>query len=128
MENEIKQSIEMISQKYGYDEELSTSLIRCVLAMTEGRSYEEVRLLLDALERVEIVTFDESPTQEQIDDIKNQKINGRNNHVTFNTSQIGEYEKGKLESGYVTEAIFDQDMNIIDRIGFIYLLKLPNNK
>lgn len=124
---EIFDCIDKVGKKYGYSSELINVLKRCVPAMIEGKSKEEINLLMDTLERVEIVTFDQKPKQEEIDAIKEKKLNGRNDHVKFIMSDKGEYGKGVAAGAYVNEPVFDDSMNIIDRVGFIYLTNLYSN-
>lgn len=119
--------IDRIGYKYGYDFELVDALKRCVPAMIQGKTEEDINLLMDTLERVQIYTFDEQPKQEEIDAIISKKINGRNEHVRTMLYDRGEYGKEVSPGAYVNEAIFDDDMNIVDRVGIIYLTNLYSN-
>ena len=119
--------IDKIGIKYGYDIELVDALKRCVPAMIEGKNEEEISLLMDTLERVQIYTFDKQPKEEEILAIKNQKLNGRNDHVKFISCDKGEYEKADAPGAYMGEPVFDENMNIVDRVGVIYLTNLYSN-
>ena len=121
---EIDNFIDEIGRKYRYNSELIEAIKRCVPAMIDGKTEEDINLLMDTLERVEIFTFEDAPSQEQIDEIKNQKLQERNNHVTFNSYNLGEYGNNVSPGAYVDEPVFDENMNIIDRVGFIYLTNL----
>lgn len=124
---EIFDCIDKVSKKYGYSPELINALKRCVPAMIEGKNEEDIKLLTDTLERVQIFTFEKQPKQEEIDAIKEQKLNGRNKHVETIMFDKGEYGKGVAAGAYVNEPVFDDNMNIVDRVGFIYLTNLYSN-
>lgn len=124
---QIFERIDKVGRKYGYDSELISALKRCIPAMIQGKTKEEINLLMDTLERVQIYTFDEQPKQEEIEAITSKKVNGRNDHVKTTLYDKGEYEKTVSPGAYVNEAIFDNNMNIIDRVGFIYLTNLYSN-
>lgn len=121
---QILECIDRVGQKYGYDTELMNALKRCIPVMIEGKTEEDINLLMDTLERVQIYTFDDQPEQEEIDAITRRKINGRNNHVKEIACDKGEYGKKVSPGAYVSEPIFDDNMNIIDRVGFIYVTNL----
>lgn len=121
---EYTKQIEDISEKYRYSKDLTESLKRCVPAMIKDKSEEEIKLLMDTLERVEIFEFDEVPTKEQLDKLDKIKTNNANKHVKFNDSDNSEYNAVNAPSAYTTNAIFDENMNIVDRVGYIYLTKL----
>lgn len=119
--------LESVAQKFGYSEELLDALKRVVPVMLDGKDEETSKLLLDTIERVEIVVFDEEPTQEEVDGILSQKVAGRNNHVKFKYEDRGEYGKKVSVGAYCNEPIFDDEMNIIDRAGALYITKLYKN-
>ena len=116
--------IDDIAEKYGYDEELVSALKRCLPVMAAGKDQESIQLLKDTLERVEIVVFEDLPTREQLDELMNKKINGRNDHVTFIDKDRGEYNKSVSSSAYMNNPILDEDMNVVDRVWVIYTTKL----
>lgn len=124
---EIFDCIDKVSKKYGYSPELIEALKRCVPAMIDGKSEEDINLLKDTLERVQIFTFEKQPKQEEIDAIKEQKLKGRNNNVESKSYDKGEYGKGDAAGAYVNDPVFDDNMNIIDRVGFIYLTNLDSD-
>ena len=119
--------IDSIATKFGYDDELVSALKRCVPAMAKGKNQEDIKLLKDALERVEIVTFDKQPTREDIDELKDRMMAGRNSHVTFNDKDRGYYGKVVAPASYRYAPIFDENMNIVDRVSFIYVTNLSKN-
>lgn len=119
--------IDEIGKMYNYSDELVEALKKCVPAMAKGKSKPEIQLIIDTLKRVEIYTFNEQPTEEQIDEIEKSKINGRNNHVTENGLDLGEYGKSVGAGAYHSFPIFDEKMNIVDRVGFIHLTNLSEN-
>ena len=123
---EIKNYINLVARKFEYNQELTDALMKCVPAMAEGRTEEEIKLLMDTLYRVEIFVFDEPPEKAIVDEITRQKLHGRNENVTLVEMGKGEYEKRGANSAYVSEPVFDDNMNIIDRIGFIYVTTLPS--
>lgn len=120
----INESIDLVGKKYGYDDELISVLKRCIPAMAEGKSEEDVKLLMDTLDRVQIYTFEQQPTKEQVDAITEEKINGRNQNVKEESYDLGEYGNGVAPGAYVNQPIFDDNMNIVDRVGFLYTTNL----
>ncbi len=117
--------IEEVASKYGYSDELIEALKRVLPIMIDGKDEEEIQLLKDTLERVPIFIFDKQLTKEDIDRIKESLIKGRNNHITEIDIDRGEYDKSEMVAAYDSYPIFDERMNIIDRVGFIYLTRLP---
>ena len=124
MNLEINDLIDEVGVKYGYDQELVEVLKRCIPAMIEGKSKEDAKLLMDTLKRVQIYTFDSKPLEEDIENIKKEKFNGRNDDVKTKPYDTGEYGKGVSAGAYISEPVFDENMNIVDRIGFIYVTNL----
>lgn len=116
--------IEEVANMYGYSDELVEALKKCVPAMAKGKSKPEVQLLIDTLRRVEIYTFDEQPTKLQIDEIAKSKMDGRNDHVTYKALDLGEYGKNVGAGAYHSHPVFDKEMNIVDRVGFIHITNL----
>lgn len=116
--------IDEISKKYKYDNELTEALKRCIPAMVKGKSNSEIELLLETLERVEILDLKEQPTAQQLNEIEREKINEKNEHVKFVTGNKGEYGKKDAPGAYQSIAIFDENMDIVDRVGYIYLTRL----
>ena len=110
--------IEQIAGKYGYPTDLNDALKRIIPAMTVGRSQDEIRLLMDTLERVEIFVFDETPSQEALDQIEKRKVAGRNDHIIESLPNDGEYGKKATAAAYSTQAIYDEAMNVVDRVGY----------
>lgn len=121
---DINKRIEEIAKLYNYNNELVEALKRCIPIMIKGKSNPEVELLMKTLERVEIIDFDMKPTQEQLDELEKRKTHGKNEHVTFVTNDNGEYGKTVAPGAYHTVPIFDENMNIVDRVGYIYLTRL----
>lgn len=118
--------IDEVAEKYNYSSELVEALKRCVPEMIERKSEEDIGLLIETLKRVQIFTFESIPTQQQIDDICNQKLNGRNTHIKIIEDDLGEYNKLPTPGAYVSQPVFDDEMNITDRMGFIYLTNLDD--
>lgn len=119
--------VDRVAEKFGYSDELVSALKRCIPAMIDGKSKEDIELLKQTLERVEIHTFEKNPTKEQRDELINKKVNGRNNHVKFTENDKGEYGKVVAPASYVTMPIFDENMNIIDRASILYITNLNEN-
>lgn len=119
--------IDKVGREYGYNPELMDALKRCIPEMIQGKTEEDIKVLMDTLKRVQIYTFSEQPTQEEIDAITSEKINGRNNHVKTISCDKGEYGKNVSPGAYISEPIFDDNMNIVDRIGFIYITNLHSS-
>ena len=124
---EINEYIDNIGNKYNYSTELIDALKKCIPVMICDKSEEDVALLMSTLERVQIYTFDDQPKKEEINYILENKLDGRNKHVKWITLNRGEYDNTTSPSAYVNEPVFDENMNIIDRVGFIYLKNLREN-
>lgn len=122
--SKINEVVEKVSQKYGYDEELKDTLKRIIPSMIKGKSEEAVQTLYDTLDRVKIFVLDEKPTEEDLKRCEEEIIGKANKHVKFLEKDLGEYGQGVAPGAYVTEPIFDDDMNIVDRKGFLYVSKL----
>lgn len=117
--------IDEVALKFGYDEELVTALKRCIPAMADGKSIEDIELLKQTLKETEIIVFDRQPTEEEVDAIMNRKVNGRNDHVTFKTTvDRGEYGKTVAPASFRYQEIFDENMNIVDKAKFLYITRL----
>lgn len=116
--------IEEIGKKFNYSNELVEALKRCVPAMAKGKSKPEIQLLIETLERVEIFDFIEQPNKKQLDAIEESKTNGRNKGVKYITPDKGEYGKNIAPGAYNTLPVFNENMEIIDRIGYMYLTRL----
>ena len=121
---DILNRIDIVGKKFGYNKELIDALKRCIQVMVQGKTQEDINLLMDTLERVRIYTFDNIPKHEEIDMIIKDKLKGRNNHVNTISLDKGEYGKEASSGAYVSESVFDSDMNIVDRVGFIYITNL----
>ena len=124
---EIDERIDWIAQKYNYNTELREALKRCIPIMIENKSNPEIELLMKTLERVEIIDFNSKPTKQQLDEVENRKLNEKNKHVLFDTKDKGEYGKKVALGAYHSIPIFDENMNIVERVGYIHLTRLAEN-
>lgn len=113
-----------VAKKFNYSDELVETLKRCVPAMAKGKSKSEIELLIETLERVEIFDFPKTPNQQQLDEIEAKKLNGRNKDVKYIKADRGEYGKEISPGAYYSLPVFDENMNIVDRIGYIYFTRL----
>ena len=126
--NNINKYIDEIAEKFDYDEELTCQLKRIVPAMLEDKSEEAQQLLFDTLRRVKIFVMEDIFTKEDVENCKKEIMGEDNKDVTFVQEKRGKYDDMGVASGaYINEPVFDKDMNIVDRKGFIYVSKLPNN-
>lgn len=121
---DINKRIEEVAKKYNYNNELVEALKKCVPVMAKGKSNSEIELLMETLSRVEILDFSKQPTQQQLDEIEKTKTAGKNEHVKFITKSKGEYGKNIAPGGYQSIAIFNENMDIVDRVGYIYITRL----
>ena len=121
---DINKRIEEVAKKYNYNNELVEALKKCVPVMAKGKSNSEIELLMETLSRVEILDFSKQPTQQQLDEIEKTKTAGKNEHVKFIIKSKGEYGKNIAPGGYQSIAIFNENMDIVDRVGYIYLTRL----
>lgn len=124
---EILDVIDDVCEKYSYSLELKNALKRCIPAMIEEKSEEEVQLLIDALYKVEIFTFDERPSKQQIESIKEKKVKNRNNHVKYGGVSLGEYCADVAMAAYSYDVIYDRNMNVVDKIEYLYITNLSQN-
>ncbi len=116
--------IEEVASKYGYSDELVEALKRIIPVMADGKDEEAVQLLKDTLERVPIYVFDKLPSQEDLDKIKIDLNRGRNSHVVYDNESVNSGQE-VIPGAYHSWAIFDEHMNIVDRVGYLYVTKLP---
>ncbi len=120
--NEIDKLIDDVSQKFGYEEELNSALKRIVPYMIDGKSEEVKSMLFDTLNRVKIFVLPYGANREDIEKCQNEIFVKQN--VTFVEPDRGEYDNGDAKGGYVDEAIFDENMNIVGRQSYIAITKL----
>lgn len=121
----IEEYIDKISEKFGYDEELSNQLKRIVPVMIQDKSEDIQNLLYDTLDRVKIFVMEKAPTAEDVEKCKQEIMGKDNKDVTFIEKDRGDYDKRGVATGaYTNEPVFDEDMNITGRNSFIYTTKL----
>lgn len=113
--------IDNAAKKYSYNKDIVSALKRCIPIMAKGKSEEIVQMIINTLDRVQIIDFETQPTQEQIDNIEKNKLQGRNENVKIINPDLGEYGKNVPPGAYCNTPVFDENMNIVDRIRlFIY--------
>lgn len=118
----IVELIDSVSQKFGYDEELNTTLKRVIPCMVKGKNDEVKSMLFDTLNRVKIFVLPNNATQEDVDKCQEEVFVKQK--VNFLEQDRGEYGKRLAAGAYVNEPVFDEDMNIVDRQSFIYVTRL----
>ncbi len=124
---DVNQIIDSVSEKFGYNEELSTTLKRVVPYMLKGKSPEIQNMLFDTLNRVKIFVLPPNVTKEDVSRCQKEVFGDTNKDIKFEQEENGEYGKGVAAGAYINEPVFDDDMNIVDRQSFLYVTELYNN-
>lgn len=125
--DKITNAINEAAGKFGYDDELVDVLKRVTSVMTEGKSEDEVQMLANTLLRTKIFIIDHDATQEDYDRCEKEIIGDLNSHVEFAEDEHGVYGKDVAPGAYVSEPIFDEGMNIVDRKSFLYVSRISSN-
>jgi len=120
---DIEAHIDKVADKFGYDDKLKQVLKRIVPIMIKGKDEEKQQMLADTLDRVKIFVLEQGFTGEDIDKCE-QEIMGDKNGVKFKYQDNGEYGKTPSAGGYVSEPVFDDNMNLVDRKSFLFVSKL----
>ena len=122
---EIDKYIDEIATKFGYSEMLTSDLKRIIPLMIEGKDEEKRQMLFDTLSSVKIFVLPENATNQDLETCKKQVFGKDNDGVTFTQAEQGEYSKVEFAPGaYITEPIFDEQMNIVGRNRMLYVKEL----
>ena len=83
--------------------------------------------MFKTLDRVPIFVLGEHPTPEDIEKIEETLFKDVKDRVTFVKSSQSLYSKTFGKGGYVTEPLFDDNMNLSGRVGYIYVSRISEN-
>ena len=120
IESEYDEVVAKVSEKYKYNEDLKKVLRKILPAMLEGCSYEERLVFYKMLTHTPIVVFQKNskPTEEEL---INTYIGNVNPHIQEEEINMGEYGKQAAAGGFVSEAILDENLNIVGTKQFVYV-------
>lgn len=128
---ECKEIIESVCKKYNYNDKdiegndsLKTILTKVIPIMLEDSKLEDRKLFYQMLEHTPIV-IKENLTQEEYDEMTEQYLGKDiNKHIIDEEIDLGEYGKGVAKGAYVSEPVFDENMNLQGKKSFIYMQKV----
>lgn len=130
MIEEIKDVVEEVCKKYGYDSEdkenndsLKTVLLKAVTAMLKDANQEERNLFYQMLRHTPIV-ITENLTKEGYEKLVEQYIGNINPHIIREDIDLGEYGKKVGAGAYVSEPILDENMQLVGKKSFVYVQKV----
>ncbi len=130
MIEEIKDVVEEVCKKYGYDEEdkesndsLKTVLLKAVTAILKDANQEERNLFYQMLRHTPIV-ITENLTKEDYEKLVEQYIGNINPHIIKEDIDLGEYGKNVGAGAYVSEAILDENLQLVGKKSFVYVQKV----
>ena len=132
---ECKDIVNEVCEKYGYDtldkegnDSLRTVLLKAIPAILKDSKEEDRDLFYKMLGHTPIV-ITENLTQESYDKLLEQYIGKDiNTHIIEENADLGEYGNKLGEGAYVSEPIFDQDMNLREKKSFIYIQKVSGKQ
>ena len=130
MIEEIKDVVEEVCKKYGYDSEdkenndsLKTVLLKAVTAMLKDANQEERNLFYQMLRHTPMV-ITENLTKEGYKKLVEQYIGNINPHIIKEDIDLGEYGKKVGAGAYVSEPILDENMQLVGKKSFVYVQKV----
>lgn len=120
------EEIDRISKKYGYSEELTDVLKRVIPVKAEGKTEEQIDMLLNALDETKIFVLPVDAKVEDLERCKNEIFGDQG--ITFKDAEQSEYNNVELAAGaYISEPVFDENMNITGRNRMLYVKELYKN-
>lgn len=122
---EIEVFLDDVANKFGYSVTLTNDLKRIVPLMLKDKDETKKQMMLDTLAQVKIFVLPEDASLDELEQCK-VEVFGKDNHgVTFEEMDMGEYSKNDFPAGaYVSEPVFDDDMNIVGRNRMLYVKEL----
>lgn len=132
--NECKIIVDEICSKYGYEiqdvegnDSLRTVLLKAIPSMLQDQNYENRQLFYQMLRKTPIV-ITENLTNEAYEGLIEKYIGKNvNKHIVDEDIDLGEYGKGLGAGAYVSEPIFDENMNLKEKKSFIYIQKVDGS-
>jgi len=119
--------VDEISTKFGYSETLSRDLKRIIPLMIEDADENKSKMLIDMLEDTKIFVLPNMATVDDLDKCKSEIFGSDNRDITFLDADQGEYGKTEVADGaYISEPIFDDEMNIVGRNRMIFVKELSS--
>lgn len=124
---EYKDVVSKISEKYGYNSDLRNTLEKILPAMLHGATYEDRQLYYRMLERTPIVLVpaDSKVTSEEL---QQQYIGNVNPHIIEEKVDEGEYGRLAPAGAFVTEAVLDENLNLVGRKQFLFVKVVDTTK
>lgn len=117
------EEIDRISKKYRYSQELTDVLKRVIPVKAEGKTEEQIDMLLDALSETKIFVLPDDAKVEDLERCKNEIFPEQG--ITFKEAKESEYNNVELAAGaYISEPVFDENMNITGRNRMLYIKEL----
>ena len=117
--------VDELTSKFGYSEILSNDLKRIIPVMLEGKDEVKRQMLFDMLSETKIFVLQNMATVEDLEVCKKEVFGKDNKGITFIDADNGEYGKRELADGsYISEPIFDDDMNIVGRNRMLFVKEL----
>lgn len=123
MENNVKEYEEIIaevSEKYGYDKNLTNTLKRILPAMLDDRKQEHKELFYSMLRRTPIVVLphNSKKTEKELED---EYIGDITPHIKEENEYPGGYGNQESQGAFVTKAIIDENLNLKGNKQFLYI-------
>ena len=124
---EYDEVVKKVSKKYNYNDDLKGVLRKILPSMLDSCSYEDRLNFYKMLNHTPIVVIssDSKITEEEI---KSLYLGDVNPHIKEEKNYLGEYDKQEAEGAFVSEALLDNNLNIVGKKQFIYVKELNTEK
>lgn len=112
--------IKEITEKYGYNEDLSKTLRLIIPAVLDGLAHEERQIFYNMLRHTQIVIV---PENSKLTDkeLQEKYIGNVNPHIETEEVDIGEYGKTDPAGAFVSEPIIDENLKLKGVKQFLYV-------
>ena len=127
LNEEYNHVISLAAEKHGYSDELRKVMEKVLPAMLEGQSYEDRQLFYKMLSHTPIVVIPED-TDITMDDLNQKYLGTLNPHIKEGDNDMGEYGNKPGDGAFVSEAILDENLNILGRKQYLYVKSLDTSK
>lgn len=122
-EKEYQDIVKEVSQKYGYSEDLRTTLSKISKAVLKGKSFEDRQVFYSMLRTTPIVVISESSRMSH-EDIVESMMGNVNPHIKEKEKEKGEYDKQKAAGAFVSSPVIDENLNLIGVKKFLYVTEM----